>query len=161
MIVLGIDPGSRRIGYGVIVYEHGEFLYKSGGILKIESKDDVGAIQETCLELESLVKKWQPSVVGVEKLYFTKNQRTGIQVAQARGAILAVLGESGVKIRELTPNEIKLGITGDGAADKRAVAKMVCLSLREPELKLIDDAMDALAIAIVVASRERISERMS
>lgn len=155
MIVLGIDPGSRRIGYGVISVERGVYIYKCGGILKITGANDVEAIRETCVELARLVKEWQPEIVGVEKLFFTNNQRTGIQVAQARGAILATLGKARVVIRELTPNEIKSSIAGDGRADKQAVGKMVRLTLREPKLKLIDDAMDALAIAIVVASRER------
>lgn len=159
MIVIGIDPGSRRIGYGIVSYEKGIFGYLAGGLLKISSQDDAGAINETRRELLGLIDEWRPQVAGVEKLYFTRNQRTGIQVAQARGAILAALGERSVPTRELTPNEIKLGIAGDGAADKRAVAKMVRLSLNQPELHLIDDAMDALAIAIVVASQEKFSSK--
>lgn len=156
MTILGIDPGTRRIGYGVIRQEHGIAKLMAVGILKIKSTDDAGALQETKKELDTLIKKFKPQVMAVEKLYFTKNQKTGIQVAQARGVILLCGAENKVKICEYTPNEVKLGVTGYGLADKKAVAKMVRVILRAPLVKVIDDATDALAIALFAGQRQKI-----
>ena len=90
-------------------------------------------------------------MMALEKLYVTRNQKTAMHVAEARGVIVLEALEHGLAIAEYTPSEIKAGVTGFGAADKTAVAKMVRLTLREPELRLIDDAMDALATAIMGA----------
>lgn len=153
MIALGIDPGSRRIGYGII--RSGTSLeFVDAGILKIKSADDAGALGETKLELDALIRKYKPEAVAVEKLYFAKNQKTAIAVAQARGVILLAVREHGIPIREYTPNEVKLGITGYGFADKKAVLKMVRLILGKHDLKVIDDASDALALAILASGKK-------
>jgi len=85
------------------------------------------------------------------KLFFMKNQKTAMSVAEARGAIMLSAAESGLSVKEFSPNEVKAGITGYGLADKKAVLKMVRLILNQPSLNLIDDASDALAIAIVAS----------
>jgi crossover junction endodeoxyribonuclease RuvC len=148
MIALGIDPGSRRIGYGVVDAENGAVSYVAAGIFSIKTKDDVSALEETKLEIDRLIKQYQPEVVAIEKIFFAKNQKTAISVAQARGVVLLATKERGVRIKEYTPNEVKLGITGYGFADKKAVLKMVRLILGKKDLKVIDDASDALALAI-------------
>ena len=151
MIILGIDPGSRRIGFGVIEKMGQELRFLEAGILKIQSPNDLGALIEVKGRLQELISKYQPEEMGVEKLYFTKNQKTAIAVSQARGIIMMTAAERGVNLSEFTPTQIKSAIAGDGRADKRAVAKMIKIILREPDLKLIDDATDALAIAIAVS----------
>ena len=151
MISLGIDPGTRRIGYGIVRNERGVLQFVAAGILKIESSDDPGALVETKREVDILIKKYKPGTVAIEKLYFAKNQKTAIAVAQARGVILLAACESNVPIREYTPNEVKLGVTGYGFADKKAVLKMVRLMLGKQDLKIIDDASDALALAILAS----------
>jgi crossover junction endodeoxyribonuclease RuvC len=90
-------------------------------------------------------------VVAIEKLFFAKNQKTAIAVAQSRGVVLLATKEQGIRIKEYTPNEVKLGVTGYGFADKKAVLKMVRLILNKGDLKVIDDASDALALAIFAA----------
>ena len=153
MISLGIDPGTRRIGYGIVEKKKDNSLYfLTAGILDIKSTDDIGALSETQKGLRALLKKYKPDVFSIEKLYFAKNQKTAIAVAQARGVILLAAHEAGVLIKEYAPNEIKLGITGYGFADKKAVLKMVQLILGKHDLKMIDDASDALAIAIMAAN---------
>ncbi len=154
MIILGIDPGTRRIGYGVIESERGKCKFLNAGILEISSQDDLGALLETKRELKALIKKWRPGVFAIEKLYFAKNQKTALAVAQARGAILLSALEYGLEIRELGPNEVKSGVAGYGHADKKAVLKMVKLILGVPELDIVDDASDALAVAIVAGNRK-------
>jgi len=152
MIAMGIDPGTRRVGYGIVDREGSAVTFVAAGILKIKSVDDAGALVETKRELDKLIKKHQPERVGIEKLYFAKNQKTGIAVAQARGVILLAAKEQGLIIKEYTPNEVKLGVTGYGMADKKAVLKMVQLTLGKRDIKVIDDASDALALAIMAVS---------
>lgn len=156
MIILGIDPGTSRIGYGVIKKERGALIFLDAGILKIKTRSGQRALLEIKNGLGALVKKWWPDVLAVEKLYFSKNQKTAMEVAQARGVILLAGLEAGIEIKEYAPNEIKSGVAGYGFADKKAVAKMVNLILRTPRLKIIDDASDALAIAIFAAQKERV-----
>ena len=153
MITLGIDPGTRRIGYGIIEGEGNSLSFLCAGILTIESTDDASALHETKTEVGKLIKKYKPAVMGIEKLFFAKNQKTAMAVAQARGVILLAAQEAAVPIKEYTPNEVKLGITGYGFADKKAVLKMVRLILGKQDLKVIDDASDALALAIMASSR--------
>ncbi len=94
MIALGIDPGTRRIGYGIVRSEGTALAYLAAGILKIKSMDDVSALEETKKGVDRLIKKYEPDVLGVEKLYFAKNQKTAIAVAQARGVILLAAREA-------------------------------------------------------------------
>ncbi|HVO28383.1 MAG TPA: crossover junction endodeoxyribonuclease RuvC [Candidatus Paceibacterota bacterium] len=154
MISLGIDPGTRRIGYGIVRRDREDPnpRFIAAGILKIASTDDPGALVETKKGMDALFRKYRPDTVAVERLYFAKNQKTAIAVAQARGVILLSARESRTGIREYTPNEVKLGISGYGFADKQAMLKMVRLILAKPGLKLIDDASDALALAIMGSS---------
>lgn len=153
MIIAGIDPGSRRIGYGLIKKEGGLTSFVDAGLFPIQSKNDAGALVETKKYIDGLIAKKKPDVLAIEKLYLVRNETTGIQTAQARGVILLSAGEHGLRIEEFTPNEVKAGITGYGLADKAAVAKMVRLTLKTPGLDLVDDAMDALAIALMAAGR--------
>jgi crossover junction endodeoxyribonuclease RuvC len=149
MIALGIDPGSRRIGYGVVECDGPDVTFVAAGILAITSADDISALEETKKGVDALIKKYRPDVMAIEKLFFAKNTKTALAVAQARGVILLATKERGIRIKEYTPNEVKLGVTGYGFADKKAVLKMVRLILRKQNLKVIDDASDALALAIL------------
>jgi len=149
MIALGIDPGTRRVGYGVVESNGPAVTFIAAGILAITSTDDIPALEETKKGVDALIKKHHPDVVAIEKLFFAKNTKTAIAVAQARGVILLATKERGVRIKEYTPNAVKLGVTGYGSADKKAVLKMVRLILGKPDLAVIDDASDALALAIL------------
>ena len=126
-------------------------MYRAAGILAITAKDDFGALLETKNLLAEVIQKFKPEMMAIEKLYITRNQKTAMQVAEARGVIMLGALEHKLTIAEYTPSEIKAGLTGYGAADKAAVSKMVRLRLQEPDLKLIDDAMDALAVAMMAA----------
>lgn len=150
MVILGVDPGTSRIGYGLIKKNPAGISFLDAGILKIKS-DGKKRLLEIKKGLSSLIKKWRPEMVAVEKIYFSKNQKTGIEVAQARGILMLAGLEAGLETREYSPNEVKLGLTGYGMADKKAVAKMVNLILKTPKLNVIDDASDALAIALFAA----------
>jgi len=153
MIALGIDPGTRRIGYGVVEKKKDNSLnFVAAGILKIESSDDTVALAETKKGIAAIIKKYKPDIMGIEKLFFAKNQRTAMAVAQARGVLMLAAYAAKLPVKEYTPNEIKLGITGYGFADKKAVLKMVRLMLGKHDLKVIDDASDALAGALMAVN---------
>lgn len=153
MIILGVDPGTRRIGYGLIQKSGSKLSLAGAGLLKIKSCGDFGALKEAKSQIDRLIKKFRPKILAIEKLYFVRNQKTGLQVAQSRGVIILAAIERGLRVEEFGPNEIKSGITGYGLADKKAVLKMVKLTLGEPALNVIDDASDALAVAILAARR--------
>lgn len=151
-IFLGIDPGTHRVGYGVIKAEGSKFTLIDQGVIEKKEKgyaaDQLPFIHR---EIKSLITRTNPDVMAIEKLFFSKNQTTAMTVAEARGVILLAAAESSVKIKEFTPNTVKQSISGYGSADKKAVLKMVSLILGLKDFRPIDDASDALAIAITAA----------
>ena len=153
MIILGIDPGSARIGFGIISGTK-KLELLDYGILKIKEKESDKRLLEVSKELSKILKKYNPDVAGIEKIYFSKNVKTGIAVAQTRGAIILEIAKNGIPIKEFSPSEIKSAITGYGLADKKAVAKMTAKILNADKLTGFDDASDALAIAIMAAGRQ-------
>ena len=159
MIILGIDPGTARMGYGVIKKDGGKTLFLAAGILKIKKADNRHIFLQIKIGLEEIIKKWKPEIMAIEKVYFSKNQKTVMSVAEARGVAILTGLEDDLEIKEYSPNEVKSGLTGYGHADKKGVAKMVNLALGTPNLKIIDDASDALAIAIFAAGAMRMEKR--
>lgn len=156
MIILGIDPGTARMGYGVIKKDGGKISFLDAGIIRIRKADDAHILLQIRTGLEEIIKKWKPEIMAVEKVYFSKNQKTAMSVAEARGVAILTGLENSLAVIEYSPNEVKSGLTGYGHADKRGVAKMVNLALGTPKLKVMDDASDALAIAIFAAGAQRL-----
>ena len=151
-LVLGIDPGIARCGYGIVYREHNAFVCVEYGCIETPAKTEDGdRLKMLHDELGRLIKKHKPVRAGVEKLYFSKNVTTGLQVSQARGVILLALAEAGIDLVELTPNEVKQAVSGFGAADKKQMQKMVQMTLKLKEIPKPDDAADALAVAITAA----------
>ena len=156
MIVLGIDPGTAALGYGVVESRSGRLRMVDGGCLT--TKPDA-SLPQRLLQihglLDELIALHQPDLVAVERLFFSRNAQTAFAVGQARGVVLLAAAQAEVPVREATPNEVKLAVTGYGAADKEQVARMVavCLGLAEPPRP--DDTADALAVAIWAANSER------
>lgn len=148
MIILGIDPGTQRVGYGVVRKTAGRLECLAAGILAVRGEHPLLDIKK---ETARLIARFKPEVFAVEKIFFSRNQKTAMRVAEARGVLMVTALEKGLVVREYAPNEIKLGVAGYGQADKKAVLKMVRLILRAPHLMVIDDASDALAIAIFAA----------
>ncbi len=163
MIILGIDPGSTRIGYGIISTGR-ELSMVAYGVIEIDRKkislschgshnELAQLLQQASAGLRELITTYQPEKIGIEKLFFTKNVKTGIEVAQARGALINEMAHYQIPIEEYTPSEIKLSVTGYGNADKKSVAKMVAKILRMDSVKGYDDASDALAVAITASQK--------
>ena len=162
MVILGIDPGTTRIGYGVIRKSPANKIeFVDAGLLKISAGNTGGdenkyeRLVDAKNALQALIKKFKPQILAIEKIYFAKNQKTGISVAETRGVLTLTALEEGLKIEEYSPNEIKAGVAGYGFADKKAVLKMVKLILNKQKLDVVDDASDALATAIMAAGNKR------
>lgn len=153
MIVLGIDPGTTRAGYGVVEKKQGRIVYLASGLLSSpNTKDQGGRLLALERGLQSIIGDVRPEVAGMERLYLAKNKKTAVRVAEARGVIIKILSEKGVPLEEFSPPSVKLAVTGSGVADKKAVAKMVSLILNIDTSKMLDDVTDALAIAIAASS---------
>lgn len=105
-------------------------------------------LQQIAEDLETLIKKWQPDEAAVEEVFFSKNVKTAISVAQARGVIIQKLTEKGIQSGNYTPSQIKSSVCGDGKADKKQIQKMVQIILSLKSTPKQDDATDALAIAL-------------
>ena len=149
MTALGIDPGTAICGYAIVEQSRGRLITKNFGVITTSPQ---ARMQDRLLkiynELDALIKNFQPEVVGVEKLFFGKNATTAIPVGQARGVVLLCAAQNNLDVVEMTPNEVKLSITGYGGATKEQVIYMVTKILNLPEPPTPDDAADALAIAI-------------
>ena len=151
--VLGIDPGTSRIGYGLIEKVGGDLRHIESGLLPInpEKLSDIERLTAIRHSMRALILRTAPDMIGVEKLFFTKNKKTAMRVAEARGVILEAAAED-TKIIEVSPVAVKIAVTGDGRAGKKGVAKMVNLILKLPPRRVVDDVTDALAIAIAASS---------
>ena len=155
MKIIGIDPGTRRIGYGVIEKVRGGATLLEADLVPVTATTNAEALVQIKQALDALFMRMKPDVVAIEKLFFSNNQKTAMAVSEARGVILLSAAEQHLLIREYTPNEVKTICTGYGRADKQAVAKMVKLALRAPNLSVIDDVTDALAIALCALQHEK------
>lgn len=148
MKILGIDPGMAIVGYGMIDVEGDNIeLLTSGSIQTDKKLSDSARLLEIYNDMCQIVDTYKPDCASVEKLFFFKNQKTVIPVAEARGVILTVLEKFGIPTYEYTPMEVKQVLTGYGRAEKKEVEQMVQLSL-QTKLPKLDDTVDAIAIAI-------------
>lgn len=154
MTILGIDPGTTRIGYGIISSEHNRLSCLEYGILKNTGLDKLYNFQETEKSLSRLIKKYRPEVAGIEKLFFFKNQKTVMAVSEMRGVLLLTLAKHNIPIREFTPPQVKQNISAYGRAQKDQVQRMVKMLLNLKDPIKPDDAADALAIAICAANNK-------
>lgn len=147
--VLGIDPGTHRIGWGIINGNPSRPHLLACDCLQFPVNTSIAEyllhIQST---LENLILKYQPEKVGIEAIFVQKNLKTAIHVAQARGVILYTLAKHDFSWIELSPNTIKSTIAGAGNAGKQEVQRMVGLLLRLDTSQLLDDTTDALAVAL-------------
>ena len=153
MKIIAIDPGYERLGIAVLEKNGPKEELVFSECLKTSAKiDHAERLKLIGEELEKIIKKFKPSALAIETLFFSKNQKTAMQVSEARGVILSIIAKNKIKLCEFTPAQIKKAVTGDGKADKKAVEKMICLLLGLKKSPRLDDASDALAIALTAAS---------
>ena len=149
MKILGIDPGMAIVGYGLIETENEKpILLASGSIQTDKNLSDSKRLLEIFNDLSTIIEKYNPDCASVENLFFFKNQKTVIPVAEARGVILTVLEKYNIPSFSYTPMEVKQVLTGYGRAEKKEVEQMVKISLGTEVLPRLDDTVDAIAIAI-------------
>ena len=157
MVILGIDPGLERIGFGVIRRDGSRLIPIEHGLIltpRIPLPDRLKLIYD---QMTELLERAKPDAVATERLLFTANKTTAMDVAKALGAVLLAVGTAGVTWAEYSPPEVKLSVVGNGAADKKQVTYMVRRLLSLTDDPKPDDVADALAIAITHALRSRIT----
>ena len=149
MKVLGIDPGSDRMGYAIIESEKGkQELTAVGCITTKRGTTDEDRLVELYNSLNKLLKQHSPDIAAIESLFFANNAKTIIQVGQARGVILLACAQSSIPVQSYAPLEVKMAITGYGKADKNQVQHMIQSILKLKAIPKPDDAADAVAIAL-------------
>ena len=149
MKILGIDPGMAIVGYAIVEYENDNFnIIGSGSVRTDKSLSDSERLHEIYKDMSTIIKEYQPDCSAIEKLFFFKNQKTVIPVAEARGVIMMTLQKYNIPIFEYTPIEVKQVLTGYGRAAKKEVEQMVKYTLNTDTVPKLDDTVDAVAIAI-------------
>lgn len=152
MRIIGIDPGTGILGFGVIdVSQNGPVLVDAGVIRTPVKEDDAVRLLTIYDELTDIITATKPQLMSVEKLFFARNVTTAMTVSQARGVVLLTAMQAGLEIHEYTPMQIKQAVTGYGKADKKQMQEMVRILLKLKEIPKPDDAADALAAAITLS----------
>lgn len=158
MRIIGIDPGTGILGFGVIDVSGNKTQLVDAGVIRTPVKEDDAVRLETIYqELTDIIMNTKPTVMSVEKLFFSRNVTTAMTVAQARGVVLLCARLAGLPIFEYTPQQIKLAVTGYGKADKKQMQEMVRMLLGLKEVPKPDDCADALAAALTHASSARLA----
>lgn len=149
MRILGIDPGTGILGFGIIDVVKGKMSLVDGGVIRTPAKeDDAVRLQTIFEEITDIIAETKPAEMAVEKLFFAQNVTTAMTVSQARGVVLLAGKQAGLEIFEYTPLQIKQSLTGYGRAEKKQIQEMVRVILQLKEVPKPDDCADALAAAI-------------
>jgi crossover junction endodeoxyribonuclease RuvC len=149
MKVLGIDPGYGRCGVAVIEKVNGKNILLYSDCIETSASDPftdrIAAVADACARL---ITEYAPNCVAMERLYFSANHKTAMQVAEVRGALINTATLAGINMYEYTPGQIKSAVTGYGSADKAAVAHMLHILMRIDKVITYDDEYDAIAIGV-------------
>jgi crossover junction endodeoxyribonuclease RuvC len=157
MRILAFDPGFERLGAAVVEQVGGKEVLVHSGCVRTSAKlpfpERLKIIGEVA---EALIQQFKPDAVALEEIFFGKNEKTGIQIAEVRGVLTYVAMSSGLTVYDYTPLEVKIAITGYGKSDKKAVAAMVPRLVRLPSRQRLDDEMDAIAVGLTCLASVRI-----
>lgn len=160
-IVLGIDPGIAITGFGVVKICGNKISFIDCGQIKtLKGVPQAQRLAIIAKSIKELVERYQPTVVGIESLFFARNVSTAMVVSEARGTILSILASYPLMIVEHTPLQVKQSLTGQGSADKQQVLKMIKAILHLEAIPGPDDISDALAIAICTAFNQQVGSRV-
>ncbi len=156
--ILAIDPGYDRCGAAIIQMGNPSTVTHSWCIQT--SKKDSHADRLACIyrSVESAILEYKPAAIAVETLFFSVNKTSALAVAEARGVIVVLAGLHGTPLIELSPQEVKIAMTGSGNADKKSVQKMVALTMKIDISKKIDDEVDAIALGMAAAGVLRLRQ---
>jgi len=148
MLILGIDPGTRITGYGLLKVHQAQFQHVDNGCIIPPAKATMVERLTTIYNaIEAIIGQFQPDVIALERAFFGKNAESALKLGQCRGLVLVAAGRAGLKVAEFMPTEVKKAVTGSGRAEKSQIQKMVRLRLKMPEIAQAD-AADALAVAL-------------
>lgn len=145
--ILGIDPGTHRIGFGILEKNEHQIKAIDFGCIDLKEKDKAKRLKMIFDKISALISAYKPNLLVIENLFFFKNHKTALSVAEARGVIILVCQIAGLRIIEPTPLQVKQGICGYGRAQKSQMQKMIQRILKLKEIPKPDDAADALAAA--------------
>ena len=149
MIIIGIDPGTAILGYGVVVYEGNKFRTLASGCITNKSTVPMPEKLHVIYEgIKNIITEFNPQVLAMEKLFFNSNVTTAMTVSQARGVVSLAAVQAGIDFYEYTPLQVKQSVVGYGKADKKQVQQMVKVILNLQNTPKPDDVADALAVAI-------------
>ncbi len=158
MIILGIDPGFAIVGYGIVSYDGNKFKALEYGAITTDSKEDMFLrFKKIHDELSEIIDRTKPDAMAIEELFFNSNQKTAINVAQARGVLLLSALNKDIPIFEYTPLQVKQATVGYGRAEKGQVQQMVKMLLGLEKIPKPDDTADALAIAVCHAHSNKMN----
>ena len=148
MIILGIDPGSRITGYGIISKEGNRLIHiDNGAIFTQSAKDFPQRLQQIFVGLSAIIEQYRPEAVAVENVFLAKNAQSALKLGQARGAAIVAAVCVGLSVFEYTALQVKQAVVGSGRAEKQQVQHMIKVLLNLPEVAQ-EDASDALAVAV-------------
>lgn len=149
MNILAIDPGYDRCGWAILETQQNSAPLQFDSIVTEKTQTFFERLTQILSQLDQTIQLYHPTELAIETLFFSKNVKTAMRVAEVRGAITGLCLQRGMKIFEYSPVEVKQASTGNGKADKKAVEKMVRLQLKIPlSAKLLDDTLDALAVGL-------------
>ncbi len=152
-IILGIDPGLASTGYGIIQCSGSRFRCIAHGVVRTSPRDGVGErLVQIHRGISDIITTYDPEEAGIETVYFSKNSKSALPVAQARGVVLYTLASRGIRFAEYTPLELKQAVVGKGRAEKIQVQEVIKMIFNLKELPTPDHAADALAAAFCHAN---------
>jgi crossover junction endodeoxyribonuclease RuvC len=161
VVVLGIDPGTAHMGFGVVLARGQRLAALDGGVVETRAGAPLERrLAEIHARVCDLIRKYRPAAVAIEDLYFGRNAHSAFAVGQARGVVLLSAGMSGIPCFSYTPQVVKQAVCGAGGASKEQVQRMVGALLSLSELPRPDHAADALAVAICHANSAPLREAL-
>lgn len=153
--ILGIDPGSRMTGYGIIEAHGNQISFIAAGVIRTDSKDLGQRLHAIYQGLDDIIQTFQPNICAIEQVFVKINVQSALKLGQARGAAVAAVGRHGLEVFEYSARTVKQSVCGSGAADKAQIQKMISLLLPKAPKDLTADAADALGIAITHAHHQQ------
>ena len=160
MRILGVDPGFAITGFSIIDYIDNKFKLIASGSIQTNAKEDFPQrLSKIYDDLNEIIDTFKPDCVSIEELFFNNNQKTAVNVAQARGVMILVFTKKGLPSYEYTPLQIKQSVCGYGRADKVQIQKMVKSILKVSKLPKLDDTTDSMAAAICHAHSSKFADQ--
>lgn len=150
--IISFDPGFDRLGWAVGKKSGQKFVLEACGCIQTDKKSSIlDRYQELITDLEELIAKFSPGEAALETVFFSKNKTTAMKISEVRGILMTILLQNKILIHQYNPQQIKLTVTGNGSADKKAMQKMVLLQTNLGSQKILDDTIDAIAVGMTHA----------